>query len=209
MNRIKQHVALATVACGLLAAAGCAGATVTKTVTSTSTAAAPSSPAEAAGAPSPSPSASAPPTLRTGRTVTVHYTDSANNASVTRWTLSKAENLGTDTSNTGYDVIALYLTIANVGTTPADGDPLTDFVWVGANGRVDDTIGGIAGLNNAVTAENGTDLSLQGQLAPGQSEVGYVNVDVPRGEQGVLAVPDGGVSLIGGSGPNVLLIDYS
>jgi hypothetical protein len=209
MNTIKRRMALGIGACGLLAVAGCAGATVTKTVaaTPTSAAATSSSPAEAA-APSPS-SASAPPTLRADRTVTVHYTDSANDASVTRWTLTKAVNLGTDTSNTGYDVIALYLTIANVGTTPADGDPLTDFVWVGADGRVDDTIGGIAGLNNAVTAQNGTDLSLQGQLAPGQSEVGYLNVDVPRGQQGVLAVPDGGVSLVGGAGPNVLVIDYS
>ena len=46
MNITKQRVALAIGTCGLLAAAGCAGATATKTVAPTSAAAAPSSPAE-------------------------------------------------------------------------------------------------------------------------------------------------------------------
>jgi hypothetical protein len=46
MNITKQRVALAIGTCGLLAAAGCAGATVTKTVAPTSAAAAPSNPAE-------------------------------------------------------------------------------------------------------------------------------------------------------------------
>ena len=46
MNTTKRGVALAVGTCGLLAAAGCSGATVTKTVASTSAAAAPSSPAE-------------------------------------------------------------------------------------------------------------------------------------------------------------------
>ena len=46
MNITKQRVALAFGTCGLLAAAGCAGATATKTVAPTSAAAAPSSPAE-------------------------------------------------------------------------------------------------------------------------------------------------------------------
>ena len=46
MNTTKRRVALAIGTCGLLAAAGCAGATVSKTVAPTSAAAAPSSPAE-------------------------------------------------------------------------------------------------------------------------------------------------------------------
>jgi hypothetical protein len=46
MNTTKRRVALAIGTCGLLAAAGCAGATVTKTVAPTSATAAPSSPAE-------------------------------------------------------------------------------------------------------------------------------------------------------------------
>ncbi len=46
MNTTKRRVALAIGSCGLLAAAGCAGATVSKTVAPISAAAAPSSPAE-------------------------------------------------------------------------------------------------------------------------------------------------------------------
>src|SRR3984885_6323079 len=49
MNITKQRVALAIGTCGLLAAAGCAGAAATKTVAPTSAAAAPSSPAEGSG----------------------------------------------------------------------------------------------------------------------------------------------------------------
>jgi hypothetical protein len=106
-----------------------------------------------------------------------------------KWALTKAVDLGKTSTDSKYDVEALYLTITNTGTTPDDADPLTPMVWVGTDGKVDQTIGGFAAMNDATEAQTGTDISLNTTLAPGQYEEGYLDVAVINSEPGVIFLP--------------------
>lgn len=100
------------------------------------------------------------------------------------------------------------MTVRNTGTTSAEADLLTPMMWAGADGKLDQTIGGFAAMNDYTTShDSGTDLSLNSTLAPGQYETGYLNVGVINPELGAIVIPstDANYNQVV---PDTLLINY-
>lgn len=186
---MRKFITAGVIAGAALAAAGCSSAATRSTAGpephNTAVTAKP--------APSVRPSASESqepakvPTIRPGQTVSWTW-DNLGVSEKYRWTLTKAKNLGADSSDSKYDVEALYLTITNTGRGTEEADPLASIVWTGEDGKVDQTVGGTAALNDAVYQQTGTDITLNSDLAPGQYEQGYMDVDVDNSEPGVLAM---------------------
>ena len=180
MNRGKQSLPLAIVACGLLAAAGCAGATVTKTVASTSSAAAaPSSPSQAAAAPPPSPSPSSTTSGPLGTMFTVTtQDDNGNNVSynVTAETVDQHAGLGPyqTLDNNADHMAAVKFTITGV-TGQVSDDADSDAVAIGS-----DTTEYQPSFNSVT--DGGNFDSGQFTVSPGQTVSGWVAFEVPPGK---------------------------
>lgn len=180
MNRTKQRVVLIASTCGLLAAVGCAGATVTKTVPApTSAAAAPSSPAEAAAVPPPSPSPSSTTSGPLGTTFAVtSQDDNGNNVSykVTAETVDQHAGLGPyQTLNNNADhMAAVKFTITGV-TGQVSDDADSDAVAIGSDTTEYQP--------SFTTVTDGGDFN-DGSFAvgPGETVSGWVSFEVPPGK---------------------------
>jgi hypothetical protein len=179
MNRTKRHVALAIGTCGLLAAAGCAGATVTKTVVTPTSAAAPSSPAAAAAAsPPPSPSQSA----LTGPLGTT-YTDTGQNDAGNNFTLdvtatkvdqhAQFANSYESLTNSGDHLVAVEFKLAETSGNDSD-DVNSDASVIGTDGQ--------QYTSEYDDVSDGTNFdSGQFNLSAGQSVSGWVSFELPPG----------------------------
>jgi hypothetical protein len=182
MNITKRPVALAIGTCGLLAAAGCAGATVTKTVTATSSgAAAPSSAAAAATSAPPAPPSSPSPVtsgpLGTAFTVTTQD-DNGNNVSytVTAETVDQHAGLGPyeTLDNNADHMAAVKFTITGV-TGQVSDDADSDAVAIGT-----DTTEYQPSFNDVTDGGNFNSGSFA--VAPGETVSGWVAFEVPPGQ---------------------------
>jgi hypothetical protein len=181
MNNInKQHVALGIGACGLLAAAGCAGSTVTKIVTPPPTPAASSSPAEAAAVPPPSPSASS--SALTGPIGTT-YTDSGQN--------DAGNNFVLNVTCTKVDQHAQFANSYESLTNSGDHLVAVEFKLTETSGNDSDDVNGDASVigtdGQQYTSEyddvaDGTNFDAgEFNLSAGQSVTGWVSFELPSG----------------------------
>jgi hypothetical protein len=183
MNTTKRGVALAIGTCGLLAAAGCAGATVTKTVAPTSAAAAPSSPAEAAAAPPPPSSSPSPSSSALTGPLGTTYTDTGQNDAGNDFTLNVtatkvdqraqfSDSYGSLT-NSGDHLVAVEFQLAETAGNDSD-DVNGDASVIGTDGQQYTT--------EYDTVADGTNFdSGQFNLSAGQSVTGWVSFELPPG----------------------------
>jgi hypothetical protein len=181
MNTTKQRrVALAVGTCGLLAAAGCAGATVTKTTAPTSAASVPAAAATSAPAPSAPATSAAPVTsgpIGTAFAVTTQD-DNGNNVSytVTAETVDQHAGLGPyeTLDNDADHMAAVKFTITGV-TGQVSDDADSDAVAIGT-----DTTEYQPSFNDVTDGGNFNSGSFA--VAPGETVSGWVAFEVPPGK---------------------------
>jgi hypothetical protein len=83
----------------------------------------------------------------------------------------------------GYEYLAFSATIRDDGPYPTNGDPTyqSEMLWVGPNGRVDNTLArvGCGCVGDGEYGLPGSDLELENALLPGQYVTGVIGLEVP------------------------------